>query len=118
MYKIAHMYIVRLANQSWKDNQLIISPAIVIDNRLVITEDLVIILPVWAWLLPYVILYCMYSVRQAWANSVDLDEMLQMRHLIRVYTVCHSSQQWVVNCTCSNFRAEVKYGKATEIIIK
>ena len=33
----------------------------------------------------------MYLVRQAWANSVDPDEMLQMRHLIRVYTVCQSS---------------------------
>ena len=45
-----------------------------IDNRLVITEDLVVILPAWAWLLPFVILYCMYLVRQAWANSVDPDE--------------------------------------------
>ena len=47
-----------------------------IDNWLVIAEDLVIILPVWAWFLPYVILYCMYSVRQAWANRVDPDETL------------------------------------------
>ena len=33
----------------------------------------------------------------------------RMWHLIRVYTVCHSSsnfltQNWVVNCTCSNFK--------------
>ena len=53
---------------------MIISPAIVIDNRLVITEDLVIILPVVsAWLLLYVILYCTLAW-QAWANSVDPDE--------------------------------------------
>ena len=44
-------------------------------NRLVITEDLVIILPVWARLLTLVILYCMYLVRQAWPNSVDTDKM-------------------------------------------
>ena len=38
-------YLLRLANQSRK-KKLIISAAIVIDNRLVITKDLVIILPI------------------------------------------------------------------------
>ena len=64
-----------------------ISPAIAIDNRLVIAEDLIIILPVWAW--HYHMLYfivCIF-VREAWANSVDTDEMPQMRRLIRVYTL-------------------------------
>ena len=57
---------------------MIISPAIVINNWL-ITEDLVIILPVSASFLAYmyVIFYCMYLARQAWANSVDPDETQQ-----------------------------------------
>ena len=36
-------------------------------------------------------IYCLYSDRQAPANSVDLDEMLQILVSQLVYTVCHSS---------------------------
>ena len=58
--------------------QSIISPAILVDIRLVISENLIIILPfwftLWARLLPYVILYRMCLDQQAWANSVDPDE--------------------------------------------
>ena len=43
--------------------------------------------------LVYYRIYCMYSDRQAYANSVDPDEMLQ-NVVIRVYTVCHSSSNF------------------------
>ena len=68
-------WLVRLANQSWKDCRLS-SPAVVIDNQLVIAEDLIIVLPIWTS--PFHILY---FIVQAWANSVDSDEAPQMWHL-------------------------------------
>ena len=39
-------------------------------------------------------IYRMYSERQGWATSVDPNEIRRMRHLIRVYTVCHSSSNF------------------------
>ena len=49
--------------------------------------------------LPYV------SDRQAWANSLDPDEMLQnaVSHL-GIHCLPCIQQHWVVNCTGSNFR--------------
>ena len=46
-------------------------------DQLEITEDLVIILPVWAGLLAYVILFRTYLARQAQNNSVNAHEMPQ-----------------------------------------
>ena len=43
-----------------------------------------------------------YWDREACANCVDPDQMPQMQHLIRVYTVCNSSQQFVYKSTSSN----------------
>ena len=40
-------FLREIRNNIYLDTKAIISPAIVIDNQLVITEDLVIILPVW-----------------------------------------------------------------------
>ena len=39
-----------------------------------------------------------------WANNVDPDQTPQMRRLIRVYTVCHSSSCFIIYGACSNFR--------------
>ena len=70
----------------------------------------------------------MYSVRQAWANSVDTDETQQTRRLIRVYTVCHSSSylnklylfkfliKYGKELRCVNTKG--KYGKVTDTEIK
>ena len=83
-----------------------------IDNRLVIIEDLIIILPVYLSMILticYTLLYVFGQTRQAWANSVDPDEKPQMLHLIWVYTVCHSfseiyTEHLVLNCTYSKFK--------------
>ena len=79
-----------------------------IDNRLVIAEDLIIILPIWAWL--YHMLY--FFVRQAWAKSIDPDETPQTRRLIRVYTVCHSpSLDTTVGSILDLIKFKIKYCK-------
>ena len=106
-----------------------------INNRLVIAEDLVVILPVRAWLLPFVILYCIWSDRPEQTSVLSEDwchELPQMQRL-RVYTICHSSSYFRHNIDSkfyfSNFlikygkelrcmNAKGKYGKVTDTKIK
>ena len=92
-----------------------------IDHRSVITENFVIILPV-CLSMTLTICYTLptYLARQAWANSVSSGSSLFATHSA-IFT-----QQWVVNCTCSNFRQSMvrclntkgKYGKVTDTEIK
>ena len=55
----------------------------------------------------------MYLIWQAWANSVDPDEVLQTQHFIRIYTVCHSSSYFRHNIGSKLylFKFYIKYGK-------
>ena len=50
----------------------------------------------------------MYSDRHAWTNTVDPDETLQNAVSPWVYTICHSSSNFlVVNFSCSNLRTTI-----------
>ena len=86
-----------------------------VDNPLVITEDLVIIyLSVWAWLLPYIILYCVYLVRQTWAKGVDPDETPQ-NTTSHQGLHCLPLVQLFLDITLGSkiglFKFKIKYGK-------
>ena len=103
------LYTVRLADHSWKDNRLSVLPYIVIDNWLVITEGLVIILPVC---LSMTLTVCYTSMHVFGQTSLSSQWRLRW-----VATKCSISSGYtlfdthpaildtrVVNCTCSEFR--------------
>ena len=67
-------------------------------------------------------IYCMYSDRQAWANSIEPDETPQSTaphqdlHCLPLTSSKFWTQHRVVSCTCSNFRTSMVRSWGVQIL--